>query len=94
MLMKTPPPQFRRELVEVYSAGYGEAPKMPGPAKTSTSSTLLPVIRYDGLLRCSLQADVLVKTVFGRTMCTECDVEVSVPCFAKYQVFLKYYVIL
>ncbi|KAJ8954297.1 hypothetical protein NQ318_005880, partial [Aromia moschata] len=39
---------FRRESVQVYLARYGEAPKMPGPAKTATSQTVFPTIRFDG----------------------------------------------
>ncbi|KAJ8938653.1 hypothetical protein NQ314_011392 [Rhamnusium bicolor] len=80
---------FRRELVQVYLARYGETPKMPGPAKTATSRTVFPAIRFDGMhhyvapcnrRRC---AGVDCKS-FGRTMCTKCDVGLCVPCFAKY----------
>lgn len=46
---KTTNLQFRRELVQVYLVRYGVAPKMPGPAKTSTSRTLLPSVRFDGM---------------------------------------------
>lgn len=86
---KTTNLQFRRELVQVYLVRYGVAPKMPGPAKSATSRTLLPSVRSDGMhhyvapcnrRRC---AGMNCKS-FGRTMCIKCDVGLCVPCFAKY----------
>lgn len=60
----------------------------PGPAKKSTSRTLLPAVRFDGMHHyvapCRRRYAGTDCKSFGRTMCTKCDVGLCVPCFAKY----------